>query len=82
MKQNYKLTEMTESRAERVKISAQETTPGQTFSTFFFILSITLKPRTDLLLGAAVCSPVNVGVSSRRIDPSQPYNIIIFTQYN
>lgn len=72
VKSTKELTATTESRAERVKISAQETTPGQTFSTFFFMLSIMSKPRTDLLLGAAVCSPVNVGVSSKRIDPSQP----------
>jgi hypothetical protein len=54
------------------KISAHETTPGQTFSTFDLMSSTTLKPLTDLLLGPAVFSPVKEDVSSRRIDPSQP----------
>lgn len=35
----------TESRATKAKISAQETTPGQSFSIADFIVSITLKPR-------------------------------------
>lgn len=55
------------------KISAHDTTPGHTASTLDLMLSITLNPLTELLLGAAVFSPVNEEVSSRRIDPSQPY---------
>lgn len=63
---------MTESRAAIATISAQETTPGHTASTFFLILSITLNPLTELLLGPEVFSPVNEDVSSNSIDPSQP----------
>lgn len=37
----YKLTKATASRAERAKISAQETTPGHIASTAFFALSMT-----------------------------------------
>lgn len=66
------LTMTEESREERVKISAQDTTPGQTFSTLFFIDCMTLKPLTDLLFGAAVCSPLKLAVSAKRIDPSHP----------
>lgn len=56
------------------KISAQETTPGHTFSTFDLILSITPNPLIELLFGPAVFSPVNEEVSSRRTDPSHPWN--------
>ena len=63
---------LTESRAVRVKISAQETTLGQAFSTLLLIAFMTSKPRTDLLFGGAVCSPLKVAVSSKRIDPSHP----------
>ena len=66
------LTITTESREAMAKISAQETTPGQTFSTLALISSTTLNPLTELLLGAAVFSPVKEEVSSRSIDPSQP----------
>jgi hypothetical protein len=54
------------------KISAHDTTPGHTFSTFDFMLSTTLKPLRDLLLGPAVFSPKKEEVSSRSNDPSQP----------
>ncbi|KAH0470498.1 hypothetical protein IEQ34_000221 [Dendrobium chrysotoxum] len=64
----------TESLAVMAKISAQETTPGQAFSTAAFILSITSNPLTDWLFGPAFFSPVKLGVSSRSKDPSQPCN--------
>lgn len=55
-------------------ISAHDTTWGQMASTLDLIVSITSKPRIELLFGAAVFSPVNVGVSSSSTDPSQPCN--------
>lgn len=54
------------------KISAQDTTPGHNFSTLDLIASITSKPLTELLFGAAVFSPLKVEVSSSSNDPSQP----------
>lgn len=62
----------TESRAVMANKSAQETMPGHTFSTADLMLSTTSNPLTEFWFGAAVFSPVNVDVSSRRIDPSQP----------
>lgn len=53
-------------------MSAQETTPGHTFSTADFMVSKTSNPLTELTFGAAFFSPVNEDVSSRRIDPSHP----------
>lgn len=76
-----RLTVTTESRAAMATISAQETTPGHTASTFVLIWSITSKPLTELLLGPAVFSPVKEEVSSRSIDPSQPYQLYIFVQF-
>lgn len=67
------LTVTTESRAEMANISAHETTPGQTFSTADFILSITSKPLAEFRFGAAFFSPMKLDVSSRRIEPSHPY---------
>lgn len=64
---------VTESLAVTAKTSAQDTTPGHTFSTAALILSTTSKPRADLKFGAALFSPTNEDVSSRRTDPSQPY---------
>lgn len=66
------LTVTTESRAVMAKISAQETTPGQTCSTLDLIWSITSNPLTERLLGPAVFSPLKEDVSSRSIDPSHP----------
>ncbi|CAA7389295.1 unnamed protein product [Spirodela intermedia] len=54
------------------KMSAQETTPGHTFSTRVLMLSITSNPLTEFTLGLAFFSPVKLEVSSRRSDPSQP----------
>lgn len=65
----------TESRAAMAKISAHETTPGQTFSTFDFISSTTSNPLAELIFGPEVFSPVKDDVSSSRIDPSHPCNI-------
>lgn len=70
---NFRLLTITvESRAAMATISAHETMPGQTFSTWDLILATTLNPLTELLFGPAVCSPVKEEVSSRSIDPSQP----------
>lgn len=61
-----------ESLEAMASISAQETTPGHTFSTADFMLSTTSNPLAELKLGAALFSPVKDDVSSRRIDPSHP----------
>ncbi|CAA7408582.1 unnamed protein product [Spirodela intermedia] len=66
-------TRATPSRAARARMSAQETVEGQAASTRVLMSSMTLKPRTELLFGRAVFSPVNVDVSSRRMDASQPW---------
>lgn len=76
----YELTVTTESRAAMAKISAQETTPGHTLSTWDFMLSITFRPLMEFLLGPAVCSPVNEEVSSRRSDASQPWDSLTPTK--
>ena len=68
----YELTITTESRAAMARISAHETTEGQADSTLDFMASITSKPLRELLLGPAVCSPLNEDVSSRSTDASQP----------
>lgn len=62
----------TESLAVMAKISAQETTPGQTFSTAVLILSMTSKPLAEFLFGIAFFSPVKFDVSSRNKEASQP----------
>lgn len=58
--------------AARARISAQETTPGQAFSTAVLIWFTTSKPRKLLLFGAAVCSLTMVSVSFNRTDASHP----------
>lgn len=63
----------TESLAAMAKISAQETTPGHTFSTADFMLSITSNPLAEFRLGFAFFSPVKLDVSSSNTDPSHPY---------
>jgi hypothetical protein len=66
------LTATTESRAATARMSAQETVPGHTASTFALMLSMTPKPLMDPTLGNAVCSPVKVAVSFSNTDASQP----------
>lgn len=68
------LTITTESLAVITKMSAQDTTPGHSFSTAAFIWSMTPNPLTELLLGVAVFSPLKVAVSSNSNDASQPYS--------
>ena len=63
---------MTASLAAVVRISAQETIPGHSDSSLFFILSIILKPFIEFMLGEAFFSPCSVIVSSSNIDPSHP----------
>lgn len=65
----------TESLAVMANISAQETTFGHAFSTADLMLSTTSNPRTEFKFGAAPFSPVNVDVSSSRIDPSHPWKM-------
>lgn len=62
----------TESRAAIARISAQETIPGQAFSTAVLMLSMTSKPLAEFLLGFAFFSPVKLDVSSNKMDPSHP----------
>jgi len=61
------------SRAARVRMSAQDTTLGQAFSTAAFMSSIMAKPTKDEL-GSAAFSLVPVAPSGlfRRMDASQP----------
>ena len=66
------LTKLTPSRAARARMSAHETVALQAASTRALMVSMTPNPRTEFLFGPAFCSPVNVAVSARRIDPSQP----------
>jgi len=61
------------SLAAMARMSAQETTPGHTFSTADLTASMTSKPRTEPLLGVAIFSPWKLAVSSSSSDASQPY---------
>jgi hypothetical protein len=63
------------SLAAMVRMSAQETTPGQTFSTADLTASMTSKPLTEALLGVAIFSPWKLDVSSSSNDASQPYTM-------
>ena len=67
------LTATTESRAAVANISAQETRPVQELSNWLLMVSITLNPLNELLLGAAVFSPVKFAVSSSSTEASHPY---------
>ncbi|KAF7816543.1 serine-rich adhesin for platelets-like isoform X1 [Senna tora] len=64
----YASSQPNESRAARVRISAQDTTPGHAFSTCALMSSITLNPLAELLFAAAVFSPMKLLVSSNNID--------------
>jgi hypothetical protein len=55
------------------KISAQETTPGQTFSTAVLMSSTTVNPSTESLLGPASFSLSMPSALSSKMEPSQPY---------
>jgi hypothetical protein len=70
-------TKRTDSLAARVNISAHETVDEQAFSTSALILSMTSYPLTELRLGKAFFSPLKSIVSSKSIEASQPYKIII-----
>jgi len=61
-----------------VRISAQETLPGQALSRATFILSMTLNPRAEFAFGAASFSVRNDVELSSKIDASQPYKNHIF----
>ena len=65
------------SLAAMARMSAQETTPGQAFSTADLMASITSKPLTEALLGFAIFSPWKLAVSSSSNDASQPCRICI-----
>jgi hypothetical protein len=62
------------SRVASAKISAHETVALQEAATLLLMASITSNPLAEFLFGAAFFSPVNVAVSSNKMDPSQPYN--------
>jgi hypothetical protein len=53
-------------------MSAQETVALQDALTCVLMASITSNPRTEFAFGPALFSPVNVDVSSSRIEPSHP----------
>lgn len=55
------------------RISAHDTVALQEASTLVLMVSITSKPLAEFLFGPAFFSPVNVAVSSNKIDPSQPF---------
>jgi len=73
-----KLTANDASRAATASMSAQDTTPGQTFSTSDFALSMISNPLTELTLGSALFSLSIVGLSSNKIDASQPCQLSKF----
>lgn len=73
------VTRSTESLAATARISAHDTVLGQTYSRSAFIASITSNPRKELAFGAAVFSPVKLGVSSSNTDASHPCLIIIYS---
>jgi hypothetical protein len=53
-------------------MSAQETVALQDASTWVLMASITSNPRAELAFGPALFSPVKLGVSSSRMEPSHP----------
>ena len=56
----------------RVRISAQETTPGQACSTAVLMSFTTSKPLRELLFGRACCSLSMVAVLFNKTDASHP----------
>lgn len=68
----FQLTANEASRAAIATMSAQDTTPGHTFSTSAFALSMTSNPLSELTFGSALFSLSIVEVSSSKIDASQP----------
>lgn len=69
---HYVLTATEASLAATATISAQETTPGHSFSTSDLASSMTSYPLTELLFCRAFFSLVIEGLSSSKIDASQP----------
>lgn len=67
------LTSTVEPRAERVRMSAQETVRGHAFSSLPLISSITSNPLMEFLFGPAFFSLTIVALSSNNMDASQPY---------
>lgn len=67
------LTRTVASLAAMIKMSAQETTPGQTFSTAFLALSITSYDLSEFILDKESFSPSMFGVSSSSSEASHPY---------
>nr|GMD47489.1 subtilisin-like protease SBT4.15 [Ipomoea batatas] len=64
----------TEASAASAKISAHDTTPLQTSSSSFLMLSTTLNPLAELAFGAA---PFSLSFPSNKIDPSHPCRPIV-----
>ena len=65
-------TRKTESRAAAATMSAHETVSGQISSNCCLMSSMTLNPRAEFKLGVAVFSPTKPGLSSSKLEPSQP----------
>lgn len=65
-------TRETEASAERAKMSAHDTTPGQELSTAVLMLSTTLKPRVELVFGPESFSLRIVPLLSNKIEASHP----------
>lgn len=69
------LTRTVASLAAMIKISAQETTLGQTFSTAFLASSITSYDLSEFILDKESFSPSMFGVSSSSSEASHPYKL-------
>ena len=70
-------TKETEIWDAMARISAQETTPGQTFSSAVLMSSTTENPSTEFILGLASFSLAIPSALSSKIDPSHPCLLLI-----
>ena len=70
-------TKETEIWDAMVRISAQETTPGQTFSSAVLMSSTTEYPSAEFIFGFASFSLTMPSALSSNIDPSQPCLLFI-----
>lgn len=66
-------TRATASLEAMIMMSAQETTPGQSFSSACLTWSTTLYDLSEFIFERAIFSPSIVAVSSSNIDPSHPF---------
>lgn len=65
-------TKKEEAWAAKARISAQEATEGQAFSTSVFMSFTTFKPLKELLFGKASCSLTIVALLFSKTDASHP----------